>query len=80
MCVFALYYVCRRHVLTLADEPEVTSSSQECKTKFYLFQPSEGCSQSVPGEEGRARLHLLRRPACVLGPPDANSTGARLSY
>lgn len=63
----------------LADESEVTSSSEECKTKFYLFQPSEHRSQRGPGEEGWAQLHLLRRPVCALGPPDATSTVAHLS-
>lgn len=64
----------------LADESEVTSSSQEYKTKFYLFQPPEQRSQRAPGEEGWARLYLLHRPVCALGPPDANSAISHLSY
>lgn len=64
----------------LADESGVTSSTQECKTKFYLFQPSEHCSQRESGEEGWAWLHLLHCPVCVLGPSDANSTMTHLSY
>lgn len=63
----------------LAGESEVTPGSQECKTKFYLFQPSEHCSQRGPGEEGWAQLHLLRRSVRALGPPDATSTMAHLS-
>lgn len=63
----------------LAEESEVTPNSQECTMKFYLLPPSERCSQREPGDEGRARLHLLRRSACALGPPDATSTMAHLS-
>lgn len=63
----------------LADESEVTSRSQECKTKFYLLRPSEPCSQRGPGEEGWAQLHLLHHSVCALGPPDAPSTMAHLS-